>query len=211
MTTPLAHTSQHRSIDPKVLYFGTPVVVLSSLNADGTTNLAPISSMWALGGLLVIGLGADGQTARNVRRHPEIVVNYCWDHQWAQVESLALLTGANPVPSGKPAGAVYEPDKFAAAGWTASPSSTVAPARVEECGAHVEAVITAMTEADEGVVIVQARAVAIDAHESIIVPGSDHIDPNAWHPLIYNFRHYYPLGERLGIARRAEVQTSLAL
>jgi hypothetical protein len=35
--------------DPKTLYFGTPVALVSSLNEDGTTDLAPLSSFWARG------------------------------------------------------------------------------------------------------------------------------------------------------------------
>ena len=42
-------TDQHVAISPEILYFGTPVAVISSLNADGTTNLAAMSSFWALG------------------------------------------------------------------------------------------------------------------------------------------------------------------
>jgi hypothetical protein len=37
----------HRTIDSKILYFGTPVVLLSTFNEDGTSNLAPVSSAWA--------------------------------------------------------------------------------------------------------------------------------------------------------------------
>ena len=44
------------TIDPKILYFGTPVALVSSLNEDGTTDLAPISSFWALGWTLILGL-----------------------------------------------------------------------------------------------------------------------------------------------------------
>jgi flavin reductase (DIM6/NTAB) family NADH-FMN oxidoreductase RutF len=33
----------------KILYFGNPVALVSSLNEDTTTDLAPISSFWALG------------------------------------------------------------------------------------------------------------------------------------------------------------------
>ena len=33
-----------RTIEPKILYFGTPVALISLLNEDGGTNLAPISS-----------------------------------------------------------------------------------------------------------------------------------------------------------------------
>ena len=36
-------------INPPVLYFGTPVIILSTLNEDGSTNLSPLSSAWALG------------------------------------------------------------------------------------------------------------------------------------------------------------------
>jgi hypothetical protein len=31
------------------------------------------------------------------------------------------------------------------------------------------------------------------------------VDPARWQPLIYNFRHYYGLGEELGKTFRAEV------
>ena len=57
----------HVTITPSILYFGTPVVLLSTENADGTFNLAPMSSAWALGQVIVLGLGAAGQTARNLR------------------------------------------------------------------------------------------------------------------------------------------------
>jgi flavin reductase (DIM6/NTAB) family NADH-FMN oxidoreductase RutF len=40
-----------RTIEPKILYFGNPVALISSLNEDGTTDLAPISSFWPWVGL----------------------------------------------------------------------------------------------------------------------------------------------------------------
>ncbi|WP_327640659.1 hypothetical protein OHB24_20390 [Kribbella sp. NBC_00482] len=46
-----------RTVEPKVLYFGTPVVLISSLNPDGTTNLAPMSSAWWLGYTAMLGWG----------------------------------------------------------------------------------------------------------------------------------------------------------
>ena len=45
-----------RTIEPKILYFGTPVALISSQNEDGSTNLAPISSFWALGWTAMLGL-----------------------------------------------------------------------------------------------------------------------------------------------------------
>ena len=39
----------HVVTDPAILYFGTPVVLLSTVNPDGSPNLAPISSVFWLG------------------------------------------------------------------------------------------------------------------------------------------------------------------
>ena len=34
----------HRTVEPAILYFGTPVVLVSSQNEDGSPNVAPMSS-----------------------------------------------------------------------------------------------------------------------------------------------------------------------
>lgn len=197
----------HIDINPSVLYFGTPVVVISSLNDDNSTNLAPISSVWALGHLLVLGLGNDGHTLANLRKRAELVVNYCWDHQWHQVEMLALAAGADPVPVTKPKGAFTARDKFALAGWTQAATSPGMPLGIAGVGARVEAHVEAIEDLPEdGVAIVHARASRITADPAIVQPGTSHIDPRTWQPLIYNFRHYFALGERQGIAARAATQ-----
>jgi flavin reductase (DIM6/NTAB) family NADH-FMN oxidoreductase RutF len=195
----------HRVITPSILYFGTPVVVLSSENADGTANLAPMSSAWALGDVFLLGLGANGHTVANLRARPELVINFPSPDQWEQVESLALLTGANPVPADKPAACRYAPDKFAAAGWHPAPSESVRPPRVAECPAQIEATVSSLrSDASDEFVIVEARAVRVHADPAIVVDGTSHIDPTVWSPLIYNFRHYFGLGTHLGKAGRAE-------
>ena len=66
------HETNKVVIDPAILYFGTPVVLLSSLNPDGTTNLMPMSSVFWLGNRAVLGIGAGSQTAANLRRHGEV-------------------------------------------------------------------------------------------------------------------------------------------
>jgi flavin reductase (DIM6/NTAB) family NADH-FMN oxidoreductase RutF len=81
-----------RTIEPKILYFGTPVALVSSLNEDGSTDLAPILS-----------------------RHPECVVNVPSPEMWQNLEKLAPLTGKNPVPKLKSKQFRFEPRKFAAA------------------------------------------------------------------------------------------------
>ena len=86
------------TIEPKILYFGTPMAVISSLNEDGATNLAAMSSFWALGWTLVLGVLDETKTAENLARHPECVVNVPSPELWQNVEELAPLTGKNPVP-----------------------------------------------------------------------------------------------------------------
>ena len=36
-------------IEPAILYFGTPVVLIGTCNEDGSCNLAPMSSAWWVG------------------------------------------------------------------------------------------------------------------------------------------------------------------
>ncbi|MDT0490023.1 flavin reductase family protein [Streptomyces griseus] len=200
-TRPTAAT--HLEIEPSVLYFGTPVVLLSTENQDGSFNLAPISSAWALGRTVVIGLGREGQTAYNLGSRPGLVINLPAPDQWPAVERLAPLTGRNPVPSGKPEGCRFEPDKFAAAGMTGEPSHLVRPPRVAGCPIQLEARAERVRPDVSGeFVIVEAAVCKVHADSRIVVPGTNHIDPAAWSPLIYNFRHYFGLGPELGHSYR---------
>lgn len=56
----------HVVVDPAILYFGTPVALLSTVDADGRVNLAPMSSVFRLGRTAALGLGARSQTALNL-------------------------------------------------------------------------------------------------------------------------------------------------
>jgi flavin reductase (DIM6/NTAB) family NADH-FMN oxidoreductase RutF len=131
-----------RTIEPKILYFGTPVAVISSLNEDGTTNLAPISSFWALGWTMMLGLLDETKTAENMERHAECVVNVPSPDLWRAVEKLAPLTGKNPVPDIKTRQFRFVADKFAAAGLSPLASEIVQPARVADCPVQMEAKVT---------------------------------------------------------------------
>lgn len=194
-----------RAIEPKILYFGTPVIVVSSLNEDGTTNIAPISSAWALGWHIVIGLGTGGKTYENLRRHPECVLNVPAPDLWTAIEALAPLTGKNPVPEHKQSYSRYEADKFGASSLTAIASELVKPQRVEECPIQFEGTIANIIPIghDDGIVVLDVEVIKVHALESII-SGERYIDPHHWQPLIYNFRHYFGLGKWLGKSFRAE-------
>ncbi|WP_225847194.1 flavin reductase family protein [Streptomyces sp. HPF1205] len=195
----------HRAITPRILYFGTPVVLLSTLNEDGSPNLAPISSAWALDRTVVLGLGANGQSAANLSVRPELVINLPSAGQWRSVEALAPLTGRDPVPAAKRPVFRTERDKFAAAGLTPQPSQVVRPPRVAECPLQLEArTVRIRGGAAGGFLIAEAEVVRVHAEAGLVVPGTQHIDPGRWNPLIYNFRHYFGLGEQLGHSFRSQ-------
>ncbi|MFD6096388.1 flavin reductase family protein [Nocardiopsis flavescens] len=175
---PSAGAGGHVRIEPRILYFGTPVALLSTLNGDGTPNLAPVSSVWALGMTVVLGLGATGQTALNLRERPELVVNLPSEDLWERVERLAPLTGRSPVPRGKPPGCRFEADKFGAAGLTELGSDLVGPPRVGECPLQLEARVRGVRADGSGAhVVVEAEVVRVHAAQDVVVPGTDHVDP----------------------------------
>ena len=203
--------TEFRTIEPKILYFGTPVALISSLNEDGTTNLAPMSSFWALGWTLMLGLLDETKTAENLARHPECVVNLPAPELWKKVEALAPLTGKNPVPEIKAAQFRFEADKFAAAGLTPLTSEMVRPARAMECSVHMEARVLRLHQMGGdrlgklgGGVAAEVEIVRVHAANDLVV-GDNYIDPQKWSPLLYNFRHYFRLAEKeLGKTFRAE-------
>jgi flavin reductase (DIM6/NTAB) family NADH-FMN oxidoreductase RutF len=193
----------HSTIDPAILYFGTPVVLVSSANADGSSNLAPMSSAWWIGHGCMLGLGARSQTPINIQRTGECVLNLPSVHQVAAVNRLARTTGSNPVPPHKVAmGYRHEADKFGVAELTPLPSECVASPRVLECPVHLEAVLEAvhpMAVRDDNrrgnLVALELRIVRVHVEESIRMTGhDDRIDPEKWRPLIMSFQQFFGLG-----------------
>jgi flavin reductase (DIM6/NTAB) family NADH-FMN oxidoreductase RutF len=202
---------EFRTIEPKILYFGTPVALISSLTEDGTTNLAPMSSFWALGWTLMLGLLDETKTAENMERHPECVVNLPAPNMWQEVEILAPLTGKNPVPEIKSKQFRFEKDKFAISGLTPLASEAVQPARARQCPVHMEARVNKLHRMGGeklrqlgGGVAAEVEIVRVHVAPDLII-GDNYIDPAKWSPLIYNFRHYFRLEEHeLGKTFRAE-------
>jgi flavin reductase (DIM6/NTAB) family NADH-FMN oxidoreductase RutF len=197
--------TETKKIQPKILYYGTPVILLTTLNEDGTVNISPLSSSWALGNYIILGLGVGGKAFENVKRHPECVINIPGPNLWKNVESLAPYTGKNPVPEEKRIhGFTYNPEKYETSKLTAVESETVQPTRILECPIQIEAKVNAVRVPDysEDFSIVETEAIHVHAHENMIIE-ENHINPDKWSPLIYNFRHYYGLGEKLGVTFRA--------
>jgi flavin reductase (DIM6/NTAB) family NADH-FMN oxidoreductase RutF len=195
------------AIDPEVLYFGTPVAVVSSLNPDGSTNLAAMSSFWALGDRFVLGIGAAGQTAANLMRRGDCVLNFPAPEQWRAVERLAPTTGrADLAGYHRNGGISYVPDKFAVSGFTPLASQCVAPLRIAECPIQVETEVLGRHAAHEqpALLYFEVRRLRVHAHRTILEPGHNRIDIGAWSPLFYVFRHYFGKGARLGRSFRAK-------
>lgn len=193
-------------IQPKILYYGTPVVLLTTLNEDRTSNITPMSSAWALGNRIILGLGEGGKGLENLSRHDECVLNLPDSSLWEQVESLAPLTGKTPVPDYKQRVFRYGKDKFSAAGLTSVKSTKVKPDRIGECPIQIEAVVREIRMTGEQVRfgIIEVEALVVHAHQRIVF-DENHVDPAQWNPLIYNFRHYFGLGDELGKTFRAEI------
>jgi flavin reductase (DIM6/NTAB) family NADH-FMN oxidoreductase RutF len=202
-------TRTHDVIDPAILYFGTPVVLLSTVSAAGAVNLMPMSSAFWLGHTGVLGMGRRSQTYRNLADTGECVLNLPSAALVAQVDRLALTTGRYPVPSGKArAGYQYEPDKFRRAGLTAVPAETVRPPRVAECPVNLEARVvgTHQLERGAGPAAVEVAITRVHVHPGIRLPGTENrIDPDAWRPLIMSFQYFYGLGDQLHPAKLATI------
>ena len=205
----------HITVEPKILYFGTPVVLISSMNEDGSANLAPMSSAWWLGQSAMLGMSARSQTVTNLRRNPHCVLNLPSADLVGAVDRLALLTGRNPVPEYKQRmGYIYQPDKFGAARLTPQPSTLVAPPRVAECPVQLEAVIERMHPfgpAEDYLMAMEASILRAHIDESLLVLGhKNHIDPEKWNPLIMNFCEFFGLSpEKLRESRLASFPESV--
>jgi flavin reductase (DIM6/NTAB) family NADH-FMN oxidoreductase RutF len=213
-TTPATHSR----IEPGILYFGTPVVLISTLNETSTPNLAPMSSAFWLGWRAILGLGARSKTAQNLLRTGECVLNLPSDALAPAVDRLALTTGSDPVPPRKHRrGYRYEPDKFGRAGLTPVASETVGPPRVAECPVAMEAVLEArhpVADDDEaqrgGILAFEVRVQRVYVHDEIRMPGTtDRIDPDRWRPLIMSFQQLYGLGPQVHSSTLARIPERL--
>ena len=199
----------HKTIDPTILYFGTPVALISTLNLDGSPNLAPMSSAWWLGWTCMLGLGQMGQTSDNLIRTRECVINLPSEDMVTRVDRLALTTGKDPVPERKRDwGYQYEPDKFGIAGFTAMESESVAPPRVRECPVQMEGIVHEFRPFGKNVRanVFEVHIAKLHVDEQLLVGDASrpHIDPARWRPLIMSFCRFFGLGGELHPSRLAD-------
>lgn len=208
----------HRVSEPNILYFGTPVVLISTVNEDGSYNLAPMSSAFWLGWRCILGMATFSKTTQNILRTGQCVLNLPSAGQVASVNLLARTTGSNPVPAGKlQKGYRYEKDKFAIAGLTADLSETVTSPRVRECPVQLEAILETVHELAEkdiaqkgNISVMEMRIQRVHLEDSILMDGAaDRVDPNKWRPLIMSFQEFYGLGPKLQDSTLAKIPEAL--
>jgi flavin reductase (DIM6/NTAB) family NADH-FMN oxidoreductase RutF len=190
----------------KVLYFGTPVVLVSTVNPDGSANLAPMSSAWWLGQSAMLGLGNGSQTSANLRRHGQCVLNLPSSAMAAAVDRIALTTGRERVPERKQAqGYRYVADKFTLGGFTRQPGELVGPPRVAECPIQLECEVAAAYPfgPDGGATGFEVRVLRTYVQEELLVPGTGYVDPLRWDPLIMKFTEFFGGGVNVHGSRLA--------
>lgn len=199
----------HKTIEPTILYFGTPVALISTLNEDGTPNVAPMSSAWWLGWTCMLGLGSMGKTSDNLMRTRECVINLPSQNQVTHVDRLALTTGRSPVPERKLSwGYRHEADKFEVAGLSAMPSLEVKPPRIAECPVQMEGVVHRIHPFGKNVSAhaFEVHIVKLHVDESLLegVGPRPHIDPAKWQPLIMSFCRFFGIGGEVHPSRLAD-------
>ncbi|OCT43992.1 hypothetical protein CLCR_00132 [Cladophialophora carrionii] len=189
----------HQEISPAILYWGTPVVLISSTNPDGSTNLGPMSSAWWLGSGAVLGLDVSSQTTQNMLRTKQCVLNLASDNMAANVNAIARTTGTDPVPESKQGrGYTFVKDKFKSAGLTPLPSRKVTPPGVKECPVVMEAEVVAVHDMFGGravqglAVAVEVRILRISVHQELRLNGHrNRVDADKWKPMIMMFCDLY--------------------
>jgi flavin reductase (DIM6/NTAB) family NADH-FMN oxidoreductase RutF len=185
-----------RVLNPKALYFGTPVVLISSFNSDGSTNVAPISSAWWMGQTAMLGMSVNSQTVRNLQVRPTCVINLVDAGMVDAVDRLALLTGRPDVPEYKQArGYRYEADKFAAAGLTPVELADGFPLGVAESLIQMEGQVRAIHTIDEegsGLRALEMPVVRTHVDDSLLMDQHPkYIDPLRWNPMFMKFTEYF--------------------
>ena len=186
-----------KSFLPTMFYYGFPVVLLTTTDKNGNADVTPISSTFTLGANAVIALVKLNKAYHNVMEVPEVVFNLPTAAMWEKVEAIAPYTAQNPVPPQKMGKYTYTDDKFSIVGFTQLPSEKVRTPRIAECPIQAEAKVKNVNDRD-AYVLVELEFVQVHAEDHLVMEDNK-INPLEWEPLIYNFKHYYGLGEHKGL------------
>lgn len=201
----------HNTISPAILYWGTPVVLITTENEDGSYNICPMSSAWWLAHRCMLGLAAMSQTTANLLRTKKCVLNLPSQEMTAHINALARTTGSDPVPDWKAAvGYTFVKDKFGHANLTVQKSDLVGPPRIKECPVQMEAevmdwheMMKDMPDRKGMMLSIECKILRVHVEDSLRLEGhANRIDTDMWHPLFMVFQEYYGMS-----AKKLEVST----
>ena len=214
---------QHVTIEPGILYFGTPVVLISTINEDGSFNLAPMSSAFWLGlARCVLGLSATSKTPQNMVRtrasafEPAIRRFGRYGESAGSDHGIGSGAGSEGAPLYR-----HEPDKFGISEFTAMASPpTVVPPRVHDCpvqlgsGGQKDELhrhLPRMTRCCAGgsALLRFAFSACTWTRQSRWTSHPNRIDPVKWRPLILSFQEFYGLGSKVHSSRLGTVPEAL--
>ncbi|KAF4343773.1 ydfE [Fusarium beomiforme] len=192
----------HSIITPAIMYWGTPVALITTLNKDGTPNIGPISSVWWLGHRCILGLASGSQTTMNLLRTKTCVINLASDDMARYINPIAKTTGTPTVPPGKKGrGYKHCNDKFRLSGLTHQESDLVQPPRITECPVQMEAEFMNSMELMQDLpdrkgllLALEVKILRTHVRNDLRLAGhANRIDPDRWKPLIMSFQHFYGL------------------
>ncbi|EIM83335.1 uncharacterized protein STEHIDRAFT_62751 [Stereum hirsutum FP-91666 SS1] len=196
--------TSHTTISPAILYWGTPVAIVSTTNPDNSPNLAPISSIFWLGHRCIIGLQSTSQTTQNILRTSQCVINLPDDTMSSSINALARTMGTPDVPTDKVGrGYRYVKDKFGVAGLMEAKSDLVEPPRVKECPVQMEGEVVKRfglmedmdTEAARTfITLFEVKILTVHVWKGLVSKEhANRIDANKWRPMIMSFSRLYGL------------------
>ena len=161
-------------LEPKLRYklliglvYPRPIALVSTINATGVPNAAPVSFFNAVADepplvLLSFNRRSDGQlkdTLKNIRRTGEFVVNLV-----DEAIANAMLVCGQELPETE--------SEFAAAGFTPVPSVAVAPPRVREAPASLECRLLQRIAPGPAREIILGQVLHVHAREGLVDPAT---------------------------------------
>lgn len=194
----------HSVISPAILYWGTPVVLVSSENEDGSHNVCAISSAFWLGHRCVLGFASESKTPQNILRTQQCVVNLPDDTMAHHVNRLASTTGTEHPSASKLARDYrYVKDKWRCANLSPQTSDLVHPARIKECPVQMECKLVAshrlmqdLSDRADLVLSFELHVLRVHVLDQLrMADNANRVNPDKWKPMIMSFQKLYGLNE----------------
>lgn len=195
----------HSIISPSILYYGTPIVLITSENEEGPDNICAISSVFWLGHRCILGFASENKTPQNILRTGQCVVNLPDDSMARHINLLATTTGSKNVSASKlERNYRYVGDKWSVAGLSPQSSDLVRPARIKECPVQMECELakghTLMEDFPDlkgAVVAIELKVLRTHILDHLRMPEyPNRINPDCLRPIFMCFQEFYGFGDR---------------